>query len=290
MTQTSSSTKTTRERANSIKSDRKILLRGLNLETSSDHLINNSNFSQQFYSTLNDDQNRSRVENNVSAVRNNRNEIGSAYTNWDVCVEKPFRDQWSSNEAVIKANDYVGNELSAKVFPTEEMNRYSTRSSRSKEDNMTCHETLPFRASGFKSITPCGPEQFFTHNLCELKEKAEVNWNEFANVYQDDIQSTICITRNPTTIQLTTTLTPLAPPCINKLKQSHTQLKTDQALKKRKIDEIKIVYPYFGQERPHAPKVCALRCLEYLEGSDFYSVSVLNHLWSKTAMDNALWE
>ena len=60
--------------------------------------------------------------------------------------------------------------------------------------------------------------------------------------------------------------------------------------KKRKLNETKIVYSYFGPTLPQAPKICALRCLEYLEGSDFYNMSILNRLWSKTATDNALWE
>lgn len=50
------------------------------------------------------------------------------------------------------------------------------------------------------------------------------------------------------------------------------------------------VYPFFGNELPSAPKSIALRCLEFLNGKDIYSTSLLNQLWCKAAMDNALWE
>ena len=66
--------------------------------------------------------------------------------------------------------------------------------------------------------------------------------------------------------------------------------KNHMIVKKRKMNEIKIVYPYFGQDLPRAPKIIALRCLEFLEGKDFYHMSVLNNLWSKTSIDPALWE
>lgn len=65
---------------------------------------------------------------------------------------------------------------------------------------------------------------------------------------------------------------------------------SSQQQKRRRLNETKIVYPYFGSDLPHAPKMCALRCLEYLDGKDFYSMSVLNQLWCKTSMDSALWE
>ena len=66
--------------------------------------------------------------------------------------------------------------------------------------------------------------------------------------------------------------------------------KNQQIIQKRKIKAMKIVYPYFGSEVKQMPKIIALRCLEFLEGKDFYNVSILNNLWCKTALDPALWE
>ena len=67
-------------------------------------------------------------------------------------------------------------------------------------------------------------------------------------------------------------------------------IKNEQIIQQRKMKAMKIVYPYFGSEVAQVPKIVALRCLEYLEGTDFYSVSVMNNLWCKTALDPALWE
>ena len=55
----------------------------------------------------------------------------------------------------------------------------------------------------------------------------------------------------------------------------------------KEVDEP--MYPFFG-ENILAPKSVALRCLEFLPGKDIYSTSLVNHLWCKAAMDNALWE
>jgi hypothetical protein len=63
-----------------------------------------------------------------------------------------------------------------------------------------------------------------------------------------------------------------------------------QPMKRRRLKETLIVYPFFGPFLPKAPKICALRCLEYLDCKDIYSTSVLNKLWSKTSTDSALWE
>ena len=52
----------------------------------------------------------------------------------------------------------------------------------------------------------------------------------------------------------------------------------------------KVVYPFFGPKLPPTSKLTALKVLELLDGKDFYSMSVLNILWSNVAMDDALWE
>lgn len=73
--------------------------------------------------------------------------------------------------------------------------------------------------------------------------------------------------------------------------QPDAQSEQQQApLKKRKIREVTIVYPFFGPVAPSAPKIVALRCLEFLDGKSLYNMSVVNKLWSKAAMDPALWE
>ena len=62
------------------------------------------------------------------------------------------------------------------------------------------------------------------------------------------------------------------------------------AVKRRKMNETHIVYPFFGRSAPSAPKIVALRILEYLDGHDLYAASCLNVLWCKAALDEALWE
>ena len=256
---------------------------------------------------------RSRSDSTVSlsTMKNSGNDKNSTFTNWDVCVERPGRDGWASNEAIRKADDYSANESIVHFLPTpiEEMNRYSTRSLRSKEDIISCKEVLPFQSTCFQSITPSGPgpppgfgpgtgpglgiEQLFNYNnqnTFELNEGISCNWNGPTIDFKDKTKSSILTERNLPKVHQLTTLTPSLPSYRIKSNQNNTPFKSNQALKKRKINEIKIVYPYFGNSIPHAPKICAMRCLEYLNGSDFYSVSVVNHLWSKTATDNALWE
>ena len=80
---------------------------------------------------------------------------------------------------------------------------------------------------------------------------------------------------------------PIMPPPSLPLQQQPQQ---QAPLKKRKINEANIVYPFFGINQPSAPKIVALRCLEYLDGPSLYNMSVVNTLWSKAAMDDALWE
>lgn len=62
--------------------------------------------------------------------------------------------------------------------------------------------------------------------------------------------------------------------------------------KKRKVQFATppIVYPFFGPDYPETPKLIALKVLDYLSGKDIYSMSVVNSLWNKAAMDEALWE
>jgi hypothetical protein len=64
-------------------------------------------------------------------------------------------------------------------------------------------------------------------------------------------------------------------------------------LKKRKVKFAtpkEPLYPFFGDGKPLMTKLTALRCLDFLDDKDLYSVSLVNHLWSKAAMDDALWE
>jgi len=68
--------------------------------------------------------------------------------------------------------------------------------------------------------------------------------------------------------------------------------KNSNISKKRRIRfaPTTVVYPFFGEGNPLFPKVIALRVLEYVNGKDFYSMSVLNTIWCRAAMDEALWE
>lgn len=59
---------------------------------------------------------------------------------------------------------------------------------------------------------------------------------------------------------------------------------------KTKDSRIVITYPFFGPNLPEFTKLGMLRCFEYLEGKDIYSASIVNSLWCKAAMDEALWE
>ncbi len=62
-------------------------------------------------------------------------------------------------------------------------------------------------------------------------------------------------------------------------------------LKKRKVTaRVEPMYPFFGNQLPQTPKILALRCLEYLDGKSIYAMSLVNRLWSKASMDDALWE
>jgi hypothetical protein len=47
---------------------------------------------------------------------------------------------------------------------------------------------------------------------------------------------------------------------------------------------------FFGSAKQPTPKLVALKVLEYLDGKSLYSMSLVNQLWSRTAMDDALWE
>lgn len=66
----------------------------------------------------------------------------------------------------------------------------------------------------------------------------------------------------------------------------------DTPLKKRRTFSIKTepLYSFFGSTVEPTSKLVALRVLEYLDGKSLYSMSLANQLWSKTAMDDALWE
>lgn len=63
-------------------------------------------------------------------------------------------------------------------------------------------------------------------------------------------------------------------------------------LKRQRLigSEQDLMYPFFGEFLPYTPKLIAVRCLEFLNGSDMYNMSLVNHLWCKATMDDALWE
>jgi hypothetical protein len=69
-------------------------------------------------------------------------------------------------------------------------------------------------------------------------------------------------------------------------------LADDTPLKKRRTFSMKTepLYMFFGSAVQPTPKLVALKVLEFLDGKSLYSMSLANHLWSKTAMDDALWE
>lgn len=71
-----------------------------------------------------------------------------------------------------------------------------------------------------------------------------------------------------------------------------TNMVVTRPFKKRRVQFAAetIVYPFFGQHFPPAPKVLALRCLEFLDCKNWYSVSLVNSLWSEAVNDDALWE
>lgn len=171
----------------------------------------------------------------------------------------------------------------------EEGHRAMTRSAQLKENTHTGPPSLQPVSEFFMSITPCSTGVFPGGNDTLGREKDGID-----AMRRDDFSGSKA--------QLWGSLseaTPAAPTASFRSTPSSSLRVGDkqtanylvsQPVKRRKMNETKIVYPYFGPTLPHAPKICALRCLEYLDGKDFYSASVLNHLWSKTAMDSALWE
>jgi len=65
-----------------------------------------------------------------------------------------------------------------------------------------------------------------------------------------------------------------------------------QLTRKRRVKfaPVAILYQFFGIYLPEAPKIVALRCLEYLDGKNIYSMSLVSTLWNRACMDDALWE
>lgn len=60
-------------------------------------------------------------------------------------------------------------------------------------------------------------------------------------------------------------------------------------MKKRRIDMMTVVYPFFG-DNAKITKLTALRILEYLDNKDLFAVSLVNVLLHSAALDDALWE
>lgn len=66
----------------------------------------------------------------------------------------------------------------------------------------------------------------------------------------------------------------------------------ESSAKKRKVKfaTTPIVYPFFGKGHPDMPKIIALKILDFSSGKEIYTMSQVNSLWNKAAMDDALWE
>jgi len=56
---------------------------------------------------------------------------------------------------------------------------------------------------------------------------------------------------------------------------------TDQKLK---------VYPLFGEDLPPLEKEVVTRIFQYLSDTDLYNASLVNRLWSGTAMSDIIWD
>lgn len=85
---------------------------------------------------------------------------------------------------------------------------------------------------------------------------------------------------------------PQMPPFSSPSTDSGDNSVTDTPLKKRRTFSTKTepLYMFFGSAKQPTPKLVALKVLEYLDGKSLYSMSLVNQLWSRTAMDDALWE
>lgn len=77
---------------------------------------------------------------------------------------------------------------------------------------------------------------------------------------------------------------------INSSTSQQHQQQQQQKKKPASASTTNIVYPFFGEKVPATPKIIALRCLEFLDGPSLYNMSMVNTLWCKAAMDDALWE
>jgi hypothetical protein len=188
----------------------------------------------------------------------------------------------SSTGSKLKRNE---DPVQGKRAIEEESRRAITRSTLQKEHSHTGPPSLQPVAQFFTSITPSSTGVFAGSSGIMGREKDSsdaMRRDEYSGSKAQlwGSQATPAMASNIST-----------PSSSSQSSNSQTaDNAVPQTIKRRKMNETKIVYPYFGPTFPQAPKICALRCLEYLDGTDFYSASVLNHLWSKTAMDSALWE
>lgn len=73
-------------------------------------------------------------------------------------------------------------------------------------------------------------------------------------------------------------------------KHSNAILNTRKSVSFSERNNVNITYPFFGPTMPQMPKIVALQCLDFLNGRDLNSMSVVNSIWAAAATDNALWE
>lgn len=71
--------------------------------------------------------------------------------------------------------------------------------------------------------------------------------------------------------------------------QQDQQKASTRPLKKRRVKDTP-TFPFFGPQLPKTPKIIALRCFDFLDNNCLYSSSLVNSLWNKAALDDALWE
>lgn len=243
--------------------------------------------SEQNSSTSSPPLNLSQLSNSSDddcmAMRRIQNPVEGGSTQWDA-----FKfSQVGPNSMSSKPKRNEMEAVQGKRAMEEENRRAITRSTLLKEHAHTGPPSLQPVSEFFTSITPSSTGVFAGSSEITGREK-DSNDAMRRNDYSGSKAQLWGSQATPAPLLASNTSTPSS-----SFQSTNAQTVNNAValpVKRRKMNETKIVYPYFGPTLPQAPKICALRCLEYLDGKDFYSASVLNHLWSKTAMDSALWE
>lgn len=233
--------------------------------------------------------NLSQISNSSSddgiAMRRIQNPTDGGSTHWDA-----FKySQMGSTSTSSKGKRSEMEPVHGKRAVEEESRRAVTRSTLQKEHAHTGPPSLQPVAEFFTSITPSSTGVFAGSSEITSRDREK---DSNGAMRRDDYSGSKAQLWGSQATPAPPTASNTSTPSSSFLSMN-TQTASNEsaaAMKRRKLNETKIVYPYFGPYLPKAPKICALRCLEYLDGTDFYSTSVLNHLWSKTAMDSALWE